>query len=183
MEYGWKGELVRLVPIDPDKHFENAVAWINDPEVTHNILFGDFPMTKLAEREWFDEKSKNKDSEVTFAIETLGGKHIGFSGIFDIHWRYGTANTGTLIGDQDSWGKGFGTDAARTRNRYAFEVLGIRMLYSDVFEGNTRSLGMLKRAGYMECGRRPRRIWKRGAYVDEILLYLDRESWQAGSAE
>src|SRR5438045_9048388 len=106
MAYDWEGELVRLAPLDPEKHFDNAVAWINDPEVTNTIVFGDFPMTRLAEREWFDNRSKNSETEVTFAIEMLDGRHIGFSGIFEIQWRHGTAMTGTMLGDKESWGKG-----------------------------------------------------------------------------
>jgi RimJ/RimL family protein N-acetyltransferase len=177
MAFGWEGDLVRLAPLDSDRHLDNAVAWINDPEVTQHLSFGDFPMTRLAERSWFEERSKPCETDISLAIETLDGRNIGFSGMFAISWRHGTATTGTMIGDRDSWGKGFGTDAARLRNRYAFDVLGLRMLYSEVYEGNDRSLRMLLKAGYLECGRRPKRIWKRGAYRDEILLYLDREAW------
>lgn len=175
---GWEGELVRLVPIDMDRHLDNATRWINDPVVTHHLVWGDFPMTKLAEKGWFEERSKQHDHEVTFAIETLGGEHIGFTGIFDIQWRHGYGETGTMIGDKEAWGKGYGSDAAKVRTRYAFEVLGLRMLYSGVFESNEGSLRMLKKAGYVECGRRPKRFWKRGKYVDEILLCADREVWR-----
>src|ERR1044072_2746781 len=121
MSNGWEGDLVRLVPLDADRHLDNATRWINDPEVSRYLAFGDFPMTKLAEREWFEDKSKNKHHEVTFAIETLGGEHIGFTGIFDIEWRHGYGETGTMIGDKASWGKGYGSDSAKTRTRYAFE--------------------------------------------------------------
>lgn len=183
MPYGWEGKLVRLAPIDIEKHLDHAVRWINDVEVTQHLIVGDFPMTKLGEREWLENNGKPQDGAATFAIETLDGKHIGFSGIFDIHWRHGTANTGTMIGDKSEWGRGFGTDAARARNAYAFHDLGLRMLYSSVFVGNERSLRMLTKAGYRECGRYPQKVWKRGAYVDEILMYLDRETWLARSKE
>jgi RimJ/RimL family protein N-acetyltransferase len=177
MGYGWEGDLVRLVPLDADKHLENATRWVNDPEVTHNLLIGDFPMTKLAEREWFDRMSKRDDTNVAFAIELLNGEHVGFSGMHQINWKDRSAVTGTLIGLIDQWGKGLGSDAARVRTRFAFEVLGLRYLISAVLEGNDRSLGMLRKAGYVECGRYPKRIWKRGRYVDEILLYMTREMW------
>jgi ribosomal-protein-alanine N-acetyltransferase len=183
MAYGWEGELVRLVPLDLDKHFDNAVAWINDPEVTQYLAFGDFPMTKVGERAWFDERSKVNEKDIALAIETLDGTHIGFSGIFAVSWRDGTATTGTMIGDRSTWGKGYGTDAAITRNRYAFDVLGLRMLYSEVFEGNDRSYRMLAKAGYQECGRRPKRFWKRGQYRDEIIMFLDRAEWLRRSEE
>ncbi|HVT14458.1 MAG TPA: GNAT family protein [Fimbriimonadaceae bacterium] len=183
MPYGWEGKLTRLVPIDIEKHLDNATLWINDVEVTRHLVAGDFPMTRLAEREWMEKNSKQSDTSVTFAIETLGGKHIGFSGLFDIEWRHGTGFTGTMIGDKSEWGRGYGTDAAATRNAYAFDFLGLRMLYSSVFVGNEGSLRMLTKAGYRECGRYPKKLWKRGSYVDEIMLYLERETWLGRSIE
>lgn len=175
MGFGWEGEKVRLVPLDVERHLENAVRWMNDPDVTQNLLIGDFPMTRVAEREWFERNSKPEEHNVAFAIELLNGEHIGFSGIHRINWKDSTATTGTVIGATEHWGKGLGTDAARVRTRYAFEALGLRYLMSSVLEGNERSLGMLKRAGYVECGRWPNRIWKRGRFVDEVLLYRTRQ--------
>src|SRR5437588_6357469 len=128
MGYGWEGELVRLVPLDKEKHLDNATRWMNDQEVTLNILAGDFPMTRLAEEEWFMENCKRSEDKVTFAIELLDGVHIGFSGLHKINWKDRSVITGTVIGVQDDWGKGYGTDAARVRARYCFEVLGLRYL-------------------------------------------------------
>jgi hypothetical protein len=38
---------------------------------------------------------------------------------------------------------------------------------------------MLKRVGYREVGRIPRRDWKFGAYHDRVLFALYREDWLA----
>lgn len=135
---------------------------------------GDFPLSQLAEAEWFEQMMKQTEREVVFAIETLAGEHIGFTGLHQIDWRHGVAITGTIIGRKDLWSKGYGTDAVKVRTHYAFEVLGLRMLLSEVLAGNVASLKMLQKAGYREVGRIPRRYWKRGAYRDAILLVLER---------
>lgn len=180
MAYGWEGERVRLVPLDWDRHFENCLRWINDPVVTEHLIMGDFPMTRLAEKDWFENWArKTAGHEIIFAIETLEGKHIGNSGIHDIEFRHGTAMTGSLIGEVDEWGKGYGTDAAMIRSRYCFDVLGLRLLRSSYFEGNDRSARMQARAGYEVVGRWPKSIWKRGAYRDEVLTCLSRERWES----
>lgn len=181
MGFGWQGNLVRLAPLDVDKHLDHAVQWLNDPEVSRWLLIGHKPITRLAERDWFERQSKSADRDIVFAIETLDGKHVGFSGLHGISWRHGTATTGTVIGRREDQEKGYGRDAARTRARYAFEVLGLRMIYSGVYEGNERSLRMLKSAGYEECGRLPKKFWVRGAYVDEVLMVLMREKWLEGN--
>lgn len=178
MAYGWEGERVRLAPLDADRHLENYLVWLNDPEVTEWLLIGDFPLTRLIERDWFDRAERGSGDQLHFAIETLDGLHIGTSGLHDIDYRHGTCATGTIIGTKELWGKGLGTDATRVRARYAFEVLGLRRMMSSVLDGNERSLRMQQAAGYEVVGRIPGRYWKRGAYRDEILTCLTRERWE-----
>jgi RimJ/RimL family protein N-acetyltransferase len=174
MAYGYEGKKVRLVPLDFDRHFANLVRWINDPEVTEWLLVGDYPMTALSEKEWFDSASRLSTTEVHFAIETLDGVHLGTSALFRIDYRSGTAVSGSMIGATDEWGKGYGTDAAKVRARYAFEVLGLRMLYSEYLEGNVKSARMQEKAGYKVWGVQPKSHWKRGAFRDHVHTYLER---------
>ena len=175
--YGWQGEKVRLVPMDREKHFENALAWLNDPEVTAWTLLGDLPIGRLYEEEYFKKMTDATPNDAPFAVETLeSGEHIGFAAIHQIDWRDRVGYTGTIIGRTDLWGRGYATDVARTRTRYAFEVLNLRLLVSRVLADNVGSLKMLGRAGYREVGRIPRYQWKRGAYRDLVLLAVERET-------
>lgn len=178
MAHGWEGRLVRLVPLDEDRHLDNAIRWLNDPEVTEWVKVGDFPLTALAERDWMRRSQGSGQDDVTFAIETREGVHIGFSGIDRIQWRHGYGTTGTIIGDKKSWGQGFGTDASKVRARYAFEVLGLRMLLSGYLAGNEASRIMNERVGYVEWGRVPALLWKRGAYRDLVRTCLTRQRWE-----
>ncbi len=115
-------------------------------------------------------------TDINFGVETLDGQHLGFSGIHFINYRHGTAQTGTVLGAKELWGKGYGTDAARVRARYCFDVVGLRMLYSAVLEGNERSLRMQHAVGYQQCGVQPKKYWKRGMYRDEIQTFLTRDA-------
>jgi RimJ/RimL family protein N-acetyltransferase len=174
MGYGWEGDRVRLVPLDAERHLANAVAWLNDPEVTAWTLVGDWPVARLAEEEYFQRMSRGDPSAIAFAVETLSGEHVGFAGLHNIDHRHGSAMTGTLLGRRELWGKGLGTDLVRVRTRFAFEVLGLRLVLSEAMEGNEASVRMLLRAGYREVGRIPRRYFKRGAYRDAILFALEK---------
>ncbi len=186
MAHGWEGDLVRLVPLDAERHLENALRWVNDPEVTGWLLIGDTPMARGAEREWLEataaESSRMGATNVVFAIETLDGAHIGTSGIHHIDYANGVAHTGSYIGEKGLWGRGYGTDSSLVRAAYCFDVLGLRLLCSAYLEGNERSRRMSEKAGYREVGRWPKRYWKRGAFRDEVLLALEREAWEAGPA-
>ena len=178
MAYGWEGEKVRLVPLDRERHASNCVIWMNDPEVTAWTLSGDLPITRLAEEDFFNRMAAPfgaHPADIVFAIETLAGEHVGLAGMHQINYRHGTALTGTILGAPDSRGKGYGTDAVVVRTRYAFEVLGLRMLTSEVFAENAASLKVLQRAGYREVARIPRRYWKRGAFREVVLLVAEKQ--------
>ena len=175
MAHGWEGEKIRLVPLDKEKHIENALLWLNDPEITRWIIVGDFPLTRLREESWFDKMAKQDDKGIGFAVETLEGEHVGFTGFHNIEWRHGVSVVGTIIGPAANWGKGYGHDVIRVRTRYAFEVLGLRLILSEVMAGNDGMLRLLERNGYREAGRAPGRWWKRGSFRDAITLYKERD--------
>jgi len=178
MAYGWEGEKVRLVPLDKERHAANIHAWMNDPDLTETVLSGDVPLTRAAEDEFIDKAGGQPGahpSDIIFAVETLAGEHVGVCGLHQINYRHGVAVSGTIIGAAEARGRGLGTDTARVRTRYAFEVLGLRMLISEVFLENAASLKMLGRAGYREVARLPRRYWKRGAFRDVVLMVAERE--------
>lgn len=186
MAYGWEGEKVRLAPLDKARHAENVRVWMNDPDMTDTILGGDMPTTAAAGEVWFDKMCAAPGphpADIVFAVETLAGEHVGLCGIHEINYRHGTALTGTIIGPPGARGLGYGSDAARVRTRYCFEVLGLRMLVSEIFTENSASLRMLARAGYREVARLPRRYWKRGAYRDVVVLVAERETQPGNSTE
>jgi RimJ/RimL family protein N-acetyltransferase len=175
MATGWSSERLRLVPLDEERHFENCLRWINDPDVNEWLAVGDLPITRAAEREWFERASKQSETDVTFAIETLEGRHIGQSGVHFISYKHGTALTGSFIGDPQERGKGYGTEAAVLRAWFCFHVLGLRILTSEYIGGNERSKRMQEKAGYVEYGRLPSSFWKRGEHRDKVKTYLTRE--------
>lgn len=177
MGFGWEGRKVRLVPLEHERHFENCYRWINDPEISEHLLVNG-PISRLAEQDWFEKAARSDGTQIHFAIETLDGEHVGNSGIHRIDHHHGTCRTGSLIGRKDLWGQGLGTDAARVRSRYIFDILNMRMTLSSVLEDNPGSLRMQEKAGYEVYGRIPKRLWKHGRYRDEILTILTRERWE-----
>lgn len=172
MTYGWEGDMVRLVPLDRASHLDNALRWFNNPEVTAWLETGDWPLTRGAEEEFFRAAERPDRGSVHFAVETLDGEHVGFSALRSIDWQSRVAVSGSVIGRRDLWGGGLGTDSAKVRSRYAFDVLGLRLLIATVIADNERSMGMLAAAGYREVGRVPGRYWKRGSWRDQAILVL-----------
>ncbi len=186
MAFGWEGRKIRLVPLDRERHFENCVRWLNDPEVTTWTLVGDFPITRLIEADFFERicRAGENSTDLGFAIETRADEpeHIGVCGLHGINPRHGSGTGGIVVGRPALWGKGLGTDAFATLLRYAFDVAGLRLVLSEVFAENDRALRMQRRCGCVELGTIPGRYWKRGAYRDVVLFALPRETWASHQA-
>jgi [ribosomal protein S5]-alanine N-acetyltransferase len=182
--YGWAGEKVRLVPLDKDRHYENAVRWLNNPLITAWTLMGDYPLTRLQETDYFEKASRPSETDVSLAVELLGepNDHIGFAGIHKIEQRNGVGTIGLIIGRPQLWNRGLGTDAIRVMLRYCFEVLGLRIMLAEAMGENVPSQRAIVKAGMREWGRIPQRIWKRGAYRDSVNFYASRDEWVAGAA-
>lgn len=176
---GWKGDRIRLVPLENDRHFENTYRWINNPDLTRYINGDDLPATRLRQMEWFEEVQRDSATgkQIVFAIELLDGTHIGDSGFYRLDQANGWASTGTFIGGAHH-GKGYGTEACKLRAWYAFNVLGLRILESGYVEGNLGSHKMQEKSGYLEAVRTPQRFWAAGKYRDSVRTVLTRDRWE-----
>ena len=53
-------------------------------------------------------------------------------------------------------------------------MINLRLLISEAFADNVASLKALQKAGYREIAHIPRRYWRRGAYLDLVLLTIER---------
>ena len=74
----------------------------------------------------------------------------------------------------DHWNRGAATVSVLLRTRYAFEHLGLQVLYTTVHEDNGAMLQVLARLGYERCGKLPRKFLDPhgGPNKDGIQLYL-----------
>lgn len=170
--FGFKVKL-RLFEMDDA---ETLCRWMNNPQVT-KFLKRNPPMSLAEEREWLEGLPKRPTHKV-FGIETLADKRlIGSIGLHDISQHSGTATTGTVIGEPEFWGGGYGTDAKMVLLDYAFNILNLRKIRSRVYDFNERSLAYAAKCGYVQEGRLIQDYWKNGVYVDTVLLAVFRERW------
>lgn len=171
-----KGKLVYLRPLSSALHAETALGWMNNQKVTE-FLMRVYPMTLRQEIEWMDNQGKDQ-KDVALAIHKIeDDTYIGNIGLHQIDLIDRNAVTGTVIGDKESQGKGFGTDAKMLLLDFAFNELGLEVILSKVIAFNDRSLAYGKKCGYEEVGRLPKWIYRHGERHDEILLTVTRERW------
>jgi RimJ/RimL family protein N-acetyltransferase len=172
-----EGERIRLEP--PRAEFLPIYArWFADMEVTRYLLHR-FPFTRKAEEEWLEETGKDPHKVIWAIVLKDGHKLIGGTGLEKIDWRNRRAESGTMIGERDEWGKGYATEAMRLRTRYAFRELNLEKIVTHVVGPNDASRRALERVGYRQCGVYHRHFFIDGAWHDAWLAEILSQDWHA----
>lgn len=107
---------------------------------------------------------------------------IGVVELEDIDWINRTAETGSWIGTVTYRGQGYGPEAKHLLLEYAFDRLQLQVLFSTVWEPNTRSAAAVRRQGYREAGRLKTLATKGRRPRDWIFFSLTRDEWLAARA-
>lgn len=173
--YFRKSKRVVLRPL-LESDYVILMKWINDPEV-QQYLGSYLPMMEADEKEWIKSLHGRKATNIVVMI-VVDGKPIGTMGIHSIDYRHGTATTGAMIGEKEYWGKGYGSEAKMLLLEYAFNVLNLRKIYSDVIAFNKRSVRYSLRCGYKIEARLKKHLFSRGKYRDQVTLSVFKKDWK-----
>ena len=139
-----------VTPLNKSFISEEYVAWLNDPEVCIYLESGG-NYTMLDLQEYVEQCIEKK---VLFWAITLkeNGKHIGNIKIDPISKRHGTGEYGILIGDRNTWGKGYAAEATIGILKYCFQELGLRKITLEVIKDNNNAVKLYKKLGFQTEG-------------------------------
>jgi diamine N-acetyltransferase len=167
------GQTIALRPLER-RHMERTRAWANDPELMR-LMDRARSVSQEEHERWFAALGDRRDC-VYFAIETNNdARHIGNVWLWGIDRRHGKAELRIVIGEQDSLGRGLGTEAISLLCSYAFERLSLHKLYAYTLAINPRARRAFEKAGFIVEGTlREDRIVD-GRYIDVYLLGRLRE--------
>lgn len=152
--------------------------WINNPEVTHFLLQA-LPISEHQEEGFVTGLGKCNDEVVLGIMLKEEQKLIGVIDLRHINHVHGSAVTGTMIGEKDCWGKGYGTEAKMLLLDFAFNRLNLHVVRSDIIAFNERSIAYAKKCGYELVGRLPEWIYRDGKRHDEFLFVVTAERWRS----
>ncbi len=178
----FQGEQVCLIAPDPDQDAGLFARWMRDSEFVR--LMDTDPARLLSidkHKEWLEKDlvEEGKSDQLYFMIRTLKDKStIGLIGLNGIRWVHGDAWVGIGLGERDCWGKGYGTDAMRILQRYAFEELNLHRLSITVFDYNQRAIRSYEKAGFSVEGRARKYLNREGQRYDMIFMGILRDEWQ-----
>jgi [ribosomal protein S5]-alanine N-acetyltransferase len=173
-----EGEKIRLEPSGPE-YLPEFIRWFADLRVTRYLLMR-CPMTLKQEEEWFENMARDRTTVHWAIVADSGGapRPIGVTGIHNIDWINRGAITGTIIGVESEWGKGYASEAVALRTAFAFNELNLERLETFSFAPNKGMHKALQRSGYREIGVRRRSMFREGQWFDTVLFELLRDEWK-----
>ena len=176
----FQGELVRLKARDPETFAAAISRWNRDSEY-QRLLDSETSrvVSKKIMKEWIEKDLENRpEHDYLFLIHTLQeDRLIGFIGLDGISWSHGDCWVFIALGERDTWGKGYGTDAMRIMLRYAFQELNLHRVGLLVFEYNPRAIRSYEKAGFQPEGRIRGMMRREGRRWDWLMMGILHSEW------
>jgi len=137
----------------------NDYAWRSDEELARfdagpplRTSFPNFLSSLTAQQRYPDA------GRCIYAIEDEGGRHIGNVMYYNLHEAEGEAELGITIGDRQSWGQGYGSDAVQALVGLLFRSKGLRRVFLHTLDWNTRAQSCFRKVGFEPQGT----VWRDG---------------------
>jgi len=161
---------------------ENLAAfqrWYADPDVVRLTRYQDGPMRSEEIERFFAARALGADS-LAMAIHVRDSDRlIGTCALSQLDADNGSALFHITIGEKDTWGRGYGTEATRLMIDHAFSGLGLHRVALSVFAFNERAIRSYRSVGFVVEGRAREAIWRDGRWWDEISMSLLDADWKA----
>jgi RimJ/RimL family protein N-acetyltransferase len=130
-------------------------------------------VSRTEEIDWLAKAlSRLEEDEVFYLVAEVDGKVVANS---EIGRGYSSCDRhvgGIGIAIRDGFRDvGIGTEMMRTLIRQA-RAMGLKVLKLSAFENNERAIHVYEKVGFVQTGRIPRKFFKEGKYVDEIIMAL-----------
>ena len=164
------GEKVYLRALRLADARQEYVQWLNDKEINQFLecRFTRHTLSKL--RKYIAKALRNRDIVFLAIIRNEDEKHIGNIKLGPIDRNHKVGEIGIMIGDRNSWGKGYATEAISLLSDYAFKGLRLHKLTAGLYEKNVGSYKAFQKCGFFEEGRLIKHYFYRGEYIDGICL-------------
>ncbi len=134
-------------PEDADK----AYRWFNNCEIKR--LIGEvYPLSKTEAKEKLEEWTRDRNSLSLSIVTKKGNILIGVAGLIKIDTVHRRAELAIIIGEEEYWSKGYGTEAIRTLLDYGFSRLNLNMVYLGVIDINERAVKAYRKVGFVQDG-------------------------------
>lgn len=153
--------------------------WVKDKEVILYSL-GRWlkPHTKKQIQEWLQETINDKSVLNLGIVEKETNKLIGHAGISSLSKTNNSGEYFILIGDRNSWGKGYGTEVTKLVVGYGFKVLKLHRIMLTVSDVNIGAVKVYEKSGFIKEGIMRDASFRNGKYHNKIVMSILDDEWK-----
>ena len=167
----------RLIPlVDLDRKIQLQVLNIRNEKHIREWMFSSEIISIRDHLTWI-EKLKNNQSQLYLIIINDNTQPLGAINIKKIDKNNKNAELG-FYKTQNFNEKGLMTKCLSTIINYSFDILGLEKLYTEVFEGNSKSINIHKKLMFVEEGFLRSHIIKGDVRIGVHLFGLIKSDWQ-----
>jgi RimJ/RimL family protein N-acetyltransferase len=163
-----------------EKDIDELYLYKNDETIME--LLGGFSAgySRSDIREWIEFHRKKKDELLWIIADCEKDRCLGHVGLYHIDYRIRSAEFAILLGDKNVWRKGIGEKATRYIVDYGFSMLNLNRISLTVLEENNTARKLYRKVGFKEEGILRHAQYKKGKYLNVVLMSLLREEFYAG---
>ena len=166
-----ENELVKLRALEPED-VDLLYIWENDPD-TWRVSDTLAPFSRFdLEKYIFSDNDIYANRQLRLMIVAKNVGTVGTVDLFDLNPTHERAGIGLLIYSKENRRKGYAYETLKLVSEYAFSILHLHSLYCNVSARNDESIECVRKAGFVECGRKTE--WNRtpDGRIDELMFQL-----------
>jgi len=172
-----QGKRVLLRAVEP-ADIDTLYRWENDPSIWRvSNTISPYSRFQIEEYVMNVQNDIYSSRQLRLMIEghkgDVAGKVIGAIDLFDFDPHHLRAGTGILVREEFR-GSGFAAEALEILIRYAFEVLNLKQLYSNITPENTASVSLFEKYGFERCGIKKDWVRTGSGWLEEWMFQLIR---------
>ena len=165
-----EGKRLYLRPVKISDVTKVYVSWLNSKKI-NQYLESRFSKHTLRSVTNYVQKIL-KDHNVYFFSIILkeSSRHVGNIKLGPIDWNHKLGDIGIMIGDKNSWGKGYATEAINLLVDFAFDQLNLHKLTAGSYKNNIGSIKAFQKADFIKESYRKKHFFYNGKYIDLVML-------------
>lgn len=161
--------------------FPLLYKWLNDPEVTHFMFYGQTPLNREHIKKMIQGYIDASQHTVFTVLDKKSKNPIGFAGIFDVEPTARHGGLVAVIGEKKFWDKWFGLEVIALLTHYGFDRLNLNMAYLGMTRADNRgAVRMYEMIGYKFGGSRRQYLYRNSEYYDAAFMDLLRDEYYGG---
>lgn len=152
------------------------LGWLADAAVTRYLSIAGTAQNHATVTEYVRTMATRDDALLLGVFLAGSGQHVGNVTLNPLDIAGRRASIGIMIGDRSQWGRGVATEALKVVTDFAFDVLGLEVVFAGVAETNEKSRMLFERCGFSleEC--RESAALVDGARCDGLTYALRRHN-------